>query len=302
MKLRLIFYFSFLLFSINFNEAKGAACCGGGFAIPSIITGDDKAQLTTSLSFTEVVVDNVDSQGIWRNWDEHQNVQVLRIEGGHIFDDLWQVGFSLPVIQRVRQSETHSGLGDISINVGYEYLSDWNYNPYRPKGIAFVQLIFPTGRPRAESEVGGLDSRGNGFWALGAGTVLTKSIGRWDAFTSIDFHRSFEKRIRSSSFTGTLKPGLGGNLGLGLGYNMNGFRLGSSITWTQEDPILMSSNLQTDRVSIERFATTVVSLSHMTTSQWSGTLSYTDQTLFGDPQNTSLGRGILFQFQKRWAR
>jgi hypothetical protein len=302
MKLRLIFCFSLLSAFFNINEAWGAACCGGGFASPSLISGDDKAQLTTSISFTDVVVDNVDSKGIWRSWDEHQNVQVMRVEGAHILSDLWQLGFSLPIIQRARQSETHSGLGDISISLGYEYLTDWNYNPYRPKGTAFVQLTFPTGKSRAESDIGGLDSRGNGFWALGAGTLLTKSLGPWDSFASIDIHRSFEKRIRSSSFSGTIKPGLGGNWGIGIGYNLNKFRLGSSALWTYEDPMTMTSSLQTEKGSRESFTTASLSLSYLADAQWSGTISYTDQTLLGDPKNTSLGKGILFQIQQRWAR
>jgi hypothetical protein len=302
MKLKLILLFSFLLATLDSAIVRGAACCGGGFATPSIIAGDDKAQFTTSLSMTEIVVDNVDTQGIWRKWSEHQNVQTLKLEGAHIFNDLWQLGFSIPLIQRTRQSEIHSGLGDMAVSLGYEYLPDWNYNPYRPKGIGFIQIIFPTGKSKADSEVGGLDSRGNGFWALGAGTLLTKSLGRWDAFSSFDIHKSFDKKIRNSMFSGTLKPGMGGNWGLGLGYNLKDLRLGSSLTWTYEDPIKTTSELSNESGNRERFTTAVLSLSYKTSSEWSGTFSYSDQTLFGDPENTSLGRGFLLQWQRRWSR
>jgi hypothetical protein len=64
----------------------------------------------------------------------------------------------------------------------------------------------------------------------------------------------------------------------------------------------MISSLQTEKGNRESFTTASLSLSYLADAQWSGTISYTDQTILGDPKNTSLGKGILFQLQKRWAR
>lgn len=279
----------------------GAACCGGGFAAPSIIAGDDKAQIAASSSFSEVVVDNVDSKGIWRTGEVHQQVRTFRLEGAHLLSDRWQIGGTVPVIRRSLQSESYAGLGDVSASLAYEYLPDWDYNPIRPKGIGYFQLTLPTGKSRFDSEVGGLDSRGNGFWAVGLGTLLTKAIGRWDAFSSFEIHRSFEKRIETSHVSGTLSPGVGGTLGLGGGCNTAFWRFGGSIVWTSEDPIPLrgASNIEG---FVERYATGVFSVSYLANEAWSGTLSYADQTLFGDPVNTSLGRTIALQVQRRWGR
>jgi hypothetical protein len=304
MKRILILCFSLLGASVlSGTKARAAACCGGGFAAPSIIAGDDKAQLTTSYSATEVVIDNVDSQGIWRKWDTHQQVQTFKIEGAHVFWDRFQAGLSIPVIQRSRDSLNYSGLGDVSTSLGYEYLPDWDYNPFRPKGIGFLQLTLPTGKSKADSDVGGLDSRGNGFWALGMGTLLTKTWARFDSFTSLELHQSFGKQVSNSQFSGKLEPGYGGNLGIGLGYNVKDYRFGSSITWTYEDAVKTNSNSGTSNDgSIERYATGVLSASYMASDEWSGTFSYSDQTLFGSPVNTSLGRGVALQIQRRWGR
>lgn len=298
MKLLWLLPFSSLFIS---SGAWAAACCGGGFAIPAIIAGDDKALLTTSYSYSEVVIDNVDSSGIWRKWDPHQQVQTFRVEGAHLISDRWQAGGILPVIQRSRLGQSHSGLGDVSGSLAYEYLPDWDYNPYRPKGIGYLQATLPTGKSRAESEVGGLDSRGNGFAALGVGTLLTKIFGRWDAFTSFEVHRSFDKQVSNSQLSATLKPGFGGNFGLGGGYNTAAWRIGSSITWSYEDPVKIqgSSSLTWP---LERYATAVVAVTYLANDAWAGTLSYADQTLFGSPVNTSLGRTIAFQLQRKWGR
>ena len=54
--------------------------------------------------------------------------------------------------------------------------------------------------------------------------------------------------------------------------------------------------------SIERYATAQLSLSYMASAEWTGTLTYMDQTLFGSPINTSLGQGIAIQAQRRWGK
>ncbi|HMN68624.1 MAG TPA: hypothetical protein PKC28_08795 [Bdellovibrionales bacterium] len=279
--------------------AFGAACCGGSFANPSLVAGDEKAQFTTSYAFTELAVDNVDSRGMWRKWDEHQQVQTLRLEGAHIFRDRWQAGASVPVVSRELNDESHSGLGDVATSLGYEYLPDWDYHPVRPKGLAFLQVTLPTGLARAESENGGLDSRGNGFLALGLGTLLSKTRGRFDLFTSVEVHRSLAKTVNNDQVHGKLAPGFGGSFGLGAGYSRRALRLGSAITWFYEDPIRIADRAKT---GAERYATAALSLSYLASDLWAATVTYTDQTLFGDPVNTSLGRGVVFQLQRRWLR
>lgn len=297
MKLSSLFLFSFLFSSVTW----GAACCGGGFGAPSIISGDDRAQVTSSLSFSEVVVDNVNSSGIWQKSDEHQKVESLKIEAAHIFSDRWQAGFSVPVMKRSKLGESYSGLGDVSTSVGYEYLTDWDYNSPWPKGIGYLQLTLPTGKSKTESEIGGLDSRGNGLWALGAGTVLTKILKRWDLISSFEIHRSFEKSFENSQLKGTLSPGYGGSLGLGAGYNTTNWRFGNLLAWNYEDAVDIRGD-NNIRGSLERYATWTAMISYMAQNEWSGTVSYSDQTLFGAPVNTSLSRTVALVIQKRWLR
>lgn len=290
--------FSLLFFA---SSAWGAACCGGGFAAPSIIAGDDKAQFAASLSHTNVVIDNVDSKGFWRKWDEQQQVKTIRLEGAHLISDRWQAGATLPLLQRSRMGQEHSGLGDISGTLGYEYLPDWDYHLFRPKGIGFLQITVPTGKSKFDSDVGGLDSRGNGLWAIGAGTLLTKAVGRWDAFASFEIHQSMRKSVSNSQINGWIEPGVGGSFGLGAGYNRASWRYGASVTWIHEDPIDVRGDMIIDG-SIERYATAAASLSYVANDDWLFTLSFADQTLVGHPTNTSLGKTVAFLLQRRWGR
>ncbi|MGZ3703495.1 MAG: serine protease spb1, partial [Bdellovibrionota bacterium] len=75
----------FLLLSSFFlsGPAFAAACCGGGFASPSLIAGDDQAQLTASYSYSRVETD-VGSDSYWRRRDAGESSGTYRIEGAWI--------------------------------------------------------------------------------------------------------------------------------------------------------------------------------------------------------------------------
>ncbi|MGE0526535.1 MAG: serine protease spb1 [Bdellovibrionales bacterium] len=278
-----------------------AACCGGGFAAPSLIVGDDKAQLTASYGYSRVT-DDVGTDSLWRRRGSRETTETLKLEGAHVFADRWQAGLSVPVVKRSRAGDSSSGLGDVSGTLGYEYLPDWDYNPWRPRGLGFFQLTLPTGRSINESDATyQLDARGRGFWALGVGTILTKILGRWDLYSSLDAHRSFDKSFSNSQSSGRLKPGFGGNFGLGAGYSRSALRLGAGLTWTYEDPIDVEGTTPSEG-SPQRYATATLTASYLFPEELAATISYADQTLFGDPVNTTLGRGVMIFVQKRWLR
>lgn len=291
---------SFLFFS---RLALAAACCGGGFAMPSVITGDDKAQLTTSYSYSKIDTD-VFSNGVWQKRTADDSTQIYKIEAAHIFADRFQYGLSLPLQTRKKEGSIggqSTGLGDISGQLGYEFLPDWNYNPWRPKGIGFIALTLPTGKSIYESEDNGLDSRGRGFYSIGIGTTLTKTWTRWDMNALLEVHHAFNKSVNNSQFQGTVAPGNGSNLSIGTGYNIQDFRLGGTIAWIYEDPINVHGNIPSNG-SEQRYSTGTLSTSYLFADSWAGTFSYSDQTLFGDPTNTSLTKSIQLSLQKRWSR
>lgn len=289
-----------LWFLILFSpRVFAAACCGGGFGLPSIITGDDRAQLTAAMSVAKVNAD-VQGNGLWRKREQDEFTRTLRIEGAHLLTDRWQAGASLPIVQRERVQRQSSGLGDASVSLGYEYLPEWDYSVWRPKGVGFLQLTAPTGKSIYESEDSiALDSRGRGFWALGAGTVLTKAYRKLDGFFSAELHRSLPKK--SAQTDGTLYPGWGGTFTAGAGYNWRDWRAGGSIAQTFEDAVdLRGGNSWQGQE--QRYTTGSLAVSYLANEEWAGTLTYSDQTAFGHPVNTSLSKTVAVQLQHRWSR
>lgn len=282
-------------------RAGAAACCGGGVSLPALIQGDERGQVSVQLLRQEMLVDHVDTEGLWRNTGVPAATETLRIEGAWLLSDRTHAGFVLPVVRRTRLDERHAGLGDVAGSLGYEFLPDWDYNPYRPKGVAYLQAVLPTGHGRAESERGGLDSRGQGFAALGAGVVLTKAWGAWDALAGGELHHGFAKDVANAQLQGRLRPGWGGQAQLGGGYNTRAWRFGALATWTHEDPVdLEGPSPRSGRR--ERYATATLSAGYMAAADWSVTLSYVNQTWLGRPENTSLAAGAGVHLQRRWAR
>lgn len=294
-------FISLILFFASL-KVSAAACCGGGFATPALITGDDKAQLTTTYSNSRIDTD-VYSNGIWQKRSGDDISQVYKIEGAHIFKDLYQFGFSLPVQTRERSGNlggTSTGLGDVALQAGYEFLPDWDYSAWRPKGVGFLTLTLPTGKSVYESEDAlGLDSRGRGFLALGIGSTFVKTFSKWDANSTLEIHRSFEKTVHNSQVDGKVKPGTGGSLAVGSGYSIKDLRLGASVAWNYEDAIQVENS---SGASAQRFATGSLLASYVFQDNWAGTFSYADQTLFGSPSNTTLSKTFSISIQKRWAR
>ncbi len=272
--------------------------------MPSLISGDDRAILTGTYSAAKIETD-VFASGVWQKRSEDDLTQVYKIDGAHVFQDRFQAGFSLPIQTRSlsgAQSGVSSGLGDVTGLIGYEILPDWDYNPWRPHGVGFFSVTLPTGKSIYESDNGtGLDSRGRGFWSFGLGALLNKSWSIWDANSSFEFHRSLAKDVDNAQIKGRIKPGFGGAWSVGAGYNIRNLRLGSSLQWNYEDAIQVEGNNSSEG-SLQRFATGSLSASYLFEEKWSGTLTYADQTLFGNPTNTTLSRSAAIFLQRRWSR
>lgn len=283
------------------GAAFAAACCGGGFAAPALIVGDDVAKVTASYGYS-TVSQEVGADTFWRGLTTNETSETWKLDAVRVFADRWQTGLSVPVVRRSKAGSSSTGIGDLTGSLGYEYLPDWDYNPWRPRGLGFLQIIAPSGRSVNESSATyQLDSRGRGYWAAGAGTIFTKAWGVWDAFLNFDGHRSFARDFENTQFRGTLRPGYGGNAGFGGGWNTAAWRLGVSLTWSYEDPVGVTGTVISPG-SPQRFATATATASYLVNELWAGTLTYADQTKFGSPVNTTLGRGITLLVQRRWER
>jgi hypothetical protein len=120
---------AFALLLISPSLSWAAACCGGGIPVPALVLGDEKANISSSLTYSTVGTD-VTADGIWQHRQITEQAQTLRLDSAHIVADRFQIGASVPVVRRARNDDTRTGLGDVAVNGGYEFLPEWDYSPW----------------------------------------------------------------------------------------------------------------------------------------------------------------------------
>jgi hypothetical protein len=315
--LTLLIIASALLFGLSgpwSTRAWAAPCCGGGSAAPTILTGDDHAQLSASLSQAQVIGD-APTQGtaVFRADGDLEQTQTLKVEGAYLFSDRWQFGATLPVVRRSRSTpatqSTSTGFGDLNLNLAYEWLPEWEYSVWKPRGFVFYQELIPTGGSIYESSFNsidpwGLNARGRGFFASGIGAVFLKSWGGWDAAFVGEGHRSFSRTF--STFDGSLElsPGWGGSLALAGGFSPSSLplRFGLSLSPAFEEGVRARSASLDSTSDPQLVWTTSVLLGWLVGHESTVSAIYSDQTLLGPASNASLSRTVSISFQRRWQR
>lgn len=289
---------------LNVSVSWAASCCGGGFSVPALILGDDKAQVTGTYSYSQVSED-VLQNGKWLRRSDNNLTQTLKLEGALLLSEEWQSGFTLPVITKSADtSSSSSGLGDISLYAGHETFPEKSYSPWKPKGVTFLQLTVPTSPSVYDgSALTANESRGRGFYSLGAGLALMKAWRVWDANFTAEVHRSFSRDVSSAAYGGDVEvqPGWGTSQTFGIGWNRGDYRCGAALSHLFEKAIRIRGATSSDGADQRNFTFTV-SGSYMVNLESAVTLSYNDQSLIGNPVNSSLSKTWNLSYQQRWPR
>lgn len=298
-----------LIFSLVSKAIWTAPCCGGTATVPSLISGDDQSQLTTTLSAGSVIAEAPVGGGIkYRKENDHEEIQTLRIDAATLLSDRTQVGVTIPVVRRARSRgdsfANSSGLGDMALTLGYELLPEWSFNEWQPRGLVFVSTTVPTGGSLYDAtKLYKVDSRGRGVWGVSSGVLLTKVLGNWDISFLLEAHHGFSREIKNDLGILRLNPGWGGSSLLALGLSPGGgnVRLGVSVAPSFEAPI-STEGIISGRSEPTKLWTSALQVSYLLSHVTSMSLAYSDQTLIAASENSALNRSLGFLFQTRWDR
>ncbi|MGE0615053.1 MAG: serine protease spb1 [Bacteriovoracia bacterium] len=290
------------------SEAAAAPCCGGSASLPTLITGDDQAQLSFSVSRASVIGD-APAAGlpVFRSSRDAETTETLKLDGAWMLSERWQAGASLPVLWRARETTTSSarsqGLGDVSVSAAYEFLPERTYSVWRPRGFFFLQSTLPTS-PSIHDAVAPylVDARGRGFFSVAGGAAFVKVLGNWDLLLTAELHRAFARTFQDADGSITrFFPGWGGSALLGAGWSPGGgaFRLGLSFAPVFEGAITSEGGVNTTSSS-QLVWNSSAQFAYAFDEAWATNVAYTDQTLLGPARNVSLSRTVIFSLQKRW--
>ncbi|MBC7386967.1 MAG: hypothetical protein H7301_12510 [Cryobacterium sp.] len=310
--------FLLLVFSwVSATDANAAPCCSGSSAIPAMITGDDRAQISASFSHATVIGDAFEG-GLpqFRSSDQSETTNFFRLDGARLISDRMQVGAGLSLLSRQFSTpSSHAGKslpGDLILNFAYEALPEWEYSEWKPRGHVFIATTIPTGRSIYEAnEPGLIDSTGKGFFRIAMGAILTKRWDLWDASFITEIHRSLPRTFPpTASDPDPLRvdAGFGGSFALGMGYSPGGgnFRFGIRLQPSFNQPKERTTLTGVTKSSRSQVIDTSLEASYLLSDQgggtWTGFGNFNDQTLIGPAVSSTLNRTIALGIQHRWDR
>jgi hypothetical protein len=296
-------------------DASAAPCCAGSNAIPSLISGDEAELYQFGISSGQVIGDAPGAGAglpVFRDsLSPAESRQSLVMNHARLLDrDRFQAGVSLPLLRNEMTqngtSESHWGLGDVSLTLGYETLPEWEYSKYQPRIFSFLQTTLPTGRSLYESRSTlGTDVTGLSQWQLALGSLAVKRWSSWDANGVLKFGHAFGRDFGSSSGSETLVSDswlVSGSLGAGLSFRER-FRAGSSLSFDYQSPVEAASRIGFSSRGSQRLIWNAgLSLTYLSGFSDSVVLAYQDQTWFGPAINASLSRTLSFSFAHRIER
>ncbi len=293
----LLFIFSLL----SSCYAFAASCCGGSFATPALILGDEKLQFTSTYSIGTVTAEALAS-GKWLRRDDNNRAQTLKLDAATLISDAWQIGASLPIITKSADRKTTStGIGDLTVNLAHESFPERTFHPYRPRGVSFLSITMPTSPSIYDDQQSSTEIRGRGFYSLATGVALLKTWKAWDVNYTGEVHKSFHRTIQNSGQDTEINPNWGTTHSVNLGWNKGSLRLGTGLAYLFEDRIQSRGEIAAAG-SEQKNMLWLASGSYMFNLESAVSVTFSDQSLLGAPQNSSLSRTLAISYQHRWLR
>ena len=290
-------------------ESWGAPCCGTTANNPSLITGDDSFQITSTFSAAQVVAEaSVKGEIKERSQSDSEQSQLFRLDVATLLSDRLQLGLTLPMQRRARVrgagSADSMGLGDVSASLAYELIPEWSYSLAIPKIFLFTGGILPTGGSLYDAkELYVVDSRGRGFYGLSVGALILKSWGNFDLSLLIEGHHFFPKEKSTELGNVKFTSGLGNAQTFGLGWSPYGgaLRLGLAISRSHEGAVNTTGIFEGQGQPVELWNSSLQA-GYLISDDSSINLNFSDQTFLARSSNVALNRSLAFVFQKRWER
>ena len=293
----------FVLLFLFQVTAYGAACCGGSSAMPALITGDNNSQISVSQSLGKVVGRTyAKDQNIFYGEKKNYKTLTTSLKGAHLLTPLLQLGGGLSILHKDNTdstvNESKTLLGDTDLSLAYEYLPETFYSVWKPRGFVYLKQVFPTGKSNHESNTTLLtDVSGKGQYISALGLVFTKIIGSIDWQVFGEYRYLYSEEIDGKSISASM----GDSQGLSVGYSpSNGaIRLSTGITRNHYSNRSIEINNVLQNSDREEFWDFELGMNYMINDS-TFSLSYTDQTILGSAQNTTLSRTISISWLERW--
>ncbi|OUR98520.1 hypothetical protein A9Q84_03665 [Halobacteriovorax marinus] len=243
-----------------------------------------------------------DSEPVFFNDNKTYNTNTLSLKGAYLISSLWQFGLEASFLSKDNTynstAESNSSLADTSLSLTFELFPEEYFSVWKPRVFIFVRQLFPTGKSNYESDSELLsDVSGKGHYITSSGLILSKVYRSIDWQLFFEYKYLYKTKVNQMEIAGHTGFTTGGSLGLSpAGTN---FRLGVGITnfYFDSKEILIKNQKQASSEEQYWDSSFTVNYLHKDSTY---SLTYTDQTLLGPSQNTTLSRTISLSWLERW--
>jgi hypothetical protein len=285
-------YFLVLLTLFSTN-AFSSSCCGGGSSSSLIITGDNRAEMSLGYSLrNDIGQTNQDGWSTLNSDKIKDQKQIVSVQGQYQVSEFGQVATKLTLVNKIlRKSgldESEIGLGDVDLQGTYEYLPEYTFSNYKPRGFVYSKISIPTSKSLYNSESSIFtDVRGTGLYSLSLGNFFLKRLDNITLKCTTEWTHYLGKtysQFKLHDYEKFVFP-------LGIAYSPpeSNFTLGLTDTFSYQMGKTLTGNINSKSTQ-EYFweLNTFVNYSPNRNEIWS--LSYSDSTLQGKNINSPLYR------------
>lgn len=289
-----------LIFALLFSQKiLAASCCGGGSSSSMIITSDNRREI--SIGFTSRTDIGQTDQNGWSTFNNHQIIDgksIFNLQYGEQVAENFQLGVKTAIAEKhVKKSgkdEKTQGFTDLELQTTYEYLPEYTFHPYKPRGFIYTKLSIPLSKSIYNSQSSILsDVRGSGLYSASLGNFLIKKLDLVTLKVGFEFTKTFAKQFsefKLDSYHRYTIP-----IGIAYAFNQSDFSIGFTNTFSYTDEKkFIGNNLSNSH--FERFWDSNIFLNYSPNRQVIYGLSYSDSSIFGESINSPLYRSVALNY------
>jgi len=300
-------YLIFFLFALFFPfKLHASSCCGGGSSSSLILLDDDLSSISLGMNFRNDL-GQTDGEG-WASFNEEGIVDKqssLNIQWQRLLNESIQIAFksglSEKTIFKQKRYEKKSGLSETELQTTYEFLPEYNYSLYKPRGFVFLKASIP-GSPSLYDSKSNIfsDVRGTGLYSLSSGAFFIKRFSTISLKSAIEWQHIFGRTFQTKAFK--LHDYNKFNFPMSMGFSLDPmpFTIGAGLTWNYQSAKKFTGSINNQSQS-EYFWETSAFINWVISREKSLGLSYSDSTLVGKNISSPLYRTIGFTFTQTTA-
>jgi hypothetical protein len=290
-----------LLFLVFHNDLFAASCCGSGASSSLIIIGDNIQEYSLGFSYRNDL-GQTDNKG----WASFHGADVVDSQSAFNFqlqrqaNDRYQFAIKSAIIQKnikkQNRKEVNQGMGDVDLQATFEFLPEFTYSVWKPRGFVYMKTTIPMSQSLYDSSSSIFsDVRGSGLYSLSMGTFFIKHISNITFKTTLEWQHFLAKDFAQMSLKSYDK--LFVPLGMSYAFDPSPFAFGLGASWSYQAPKKFSGSISA--TSNEEYFWDFNTFINWTISrEHSLGLSYSDTTLIGKNINSSLYRSLALSYTK----